>query len=93
MGANSIILLGVTIGDNSIIGAESVVTKSIPENVVAAGNPARIISSIEEYKEKIQSLMSQSPLYEEEYTIQGNITHEMKEQMKKELETQIGFVK
>lgn len=93
VGADSIILLGVTIGDNSIIGAGSVVTKSIPKNVVAAGNPARIISSIEEYKEKIQSLMSQSPLYEEEYTMRGNITNEMKQQMKKELEKGVGFVK
>lgn len=43
MGANVTILPGITIGDNSIIGAGSVVTKDIPANVVAAGNPCRII--------------------------------------------------
>ena len=37
---------GVTIGDNSIIGTGSVVTKDIPANVVAAGNPCRVIKSI-----------------------------------------------
>ncbi len=46
IGANSIILPGVTIGKNSVIGAGSIVTKSIDDNVVAAGNPARIIRKI-----------------------------------------------
>lgn len=43
IGEKSIILPGVTIGDHSFIGAGSVVTKPIPEKVIAAGNPARII--------------------------------------------------
>jgi acetyltransferase-like isoleucine patch superfamily enzyme len=43
IGANSIILPGVTIGKNSVIGAGSIVTKSIPDRVLAVGNPARII--------------------------------------------------
>ena len=46
IGANSIILPGVEIGENSVIGAGSVVTKSIPSGVVAAGNPAKIIKVI-----------------------------------------------
>lgn len=46
IGANSILLPGVTIGKNSVIGAGSVVTKSIPDNVVAAGTPAKIIKKI-----------------------------------------------
>lgn len=43
IGEKAIILPGVTIGDNAIIGAGSVVTKNIPANVVAVGNPARVI--------------------------------------------------
>lgn len=43
VGMNSIIMRGVTIGDNSIVGAGSIVTKDIPANVIAAGNPCRII--------------------------------------------------
>lgn len=46
VGANAIILPGVTIGKNSVIGAGSVVTKSIPDNVVAAGNPAKILKTL-----------------------------------------------
>ena len=42
-----IILGGVTIGDNTIIGAGSVVTKDIPSNVIAAGNPCRVIRVID----------------------------------------------
>jgi UDP-2-acetamido-3-amino-2,3-dideoxy-glucuronate N-acetyltransferase len=47
IGSNATILCGITIGANSIIGAASVVTKSIPDNVIAAGNPARVIRSID----------------------------------------------
>ena len=52
VGAKTIFLPGVTIGDNVIIGAGSVVTKSFPSNVVVAGSPAKIICSLEEFKEK-----------------------------------------
>lgn len=43
IGENAIILSGVKIGKNTIVGANAVVTKSFPDNVVVAGNPARII--------------------------------------------------
>ena len=43
IGVNSIILPGVTIGDNVIIGAGSVVTSDIPSNMIAVGSPARVI--------------------------------------------------
>lgn len=46
LGSNVSILKGVTIGKNSIIGNGSVVTKNIPENVVAAGNPAKVIRNL-----------------------------------------------
>ncbi|MHC5269490.1 chorismate mutase [Enterococcus sp. LJL98] len=48
IGGGSIILPGVTLGDNVVVGAGSVVTKSFPDNVVLAGNPARVIRSLAE---------------------------------------------
>lgn len=48
LGAGVIVLPGVTIGDNTVIGAGSVVTKDIPANVVAVGNPCRVLREISE---------------------------------------------
>lgn len=52
LGGNVIITPGVTIGDNAVIGAGSVVTKDIPDNAVAAGNPCRVIRMITEEDKK-----------------------------------------
>ena len=46
IGGNVIVLPGVTIGDNTVIGAGSVVTKDIPANVVAVGNPCKVIKQL-----------------------------------------------
>ncbi|HMV45940.1 MAG TPA: sugar O-acetyltransferase [Leptospiraceae bacterium] len=48
IGANSVILPGVRIGENSVIGAGSIVTKNIPSNVVAVGSPCRVVRDIQE---------------------------------------------
>lgn len=50
IGANSVILGGVTIGNRSIIGAGSIVTKDIPSDCVAVGNPCRVIKTISHSK-------------------------------------------
>ncbi len=49
LGAGVIVKGGVTIGDNTVIGAGSVVTKDIPANVVAVGNPCKVLREIGEY--------------------------------------------
>ena len=46
IGGNAVIMPGVTIGDNVVIGAGSIVTKDLPSNVIAAGNPCRVIREI-----------------------------------------------
>ena len=59
IGGSVVILPGVTIGDNTVIGAGSVVTKDVPANVIAAGNPCRVLREITEkdrkfyYKDRI----------------------------------------
>lgn len=46
LGANVVVMKGVHIGCNSVIGMNSVVTKDIPDNVIAGGNPCKVIKSI-----------------------------------------------
>lgn len=58
VGAGSIILPGVHIGNRVIIGAGSVVTKDIPDNSVAVGNPAKVICPIDEYLDKEKAKMN-----------------------------------
>jgi maltose O-acetyltransferase len=48
LGGGAIVLPGVTIGDRAVVGAGSVVTRAVPADVVVAGNPARVIRSLEE---------------------------------------------
>lgn len=52
IGMNSLIMPGVIIGNNVLVAAGSVVTKSVPDNVCIGGNPARVLCTIEEYKNK-----------------------------------------
>lgn len=65
IGYRTIILPGVTIGPNSVVAAGSVVTRNIPPNVLAAGNPAKPVMSIEQYAE--WSLAATPTYVEEEY--------------------------
>lgn len=57
VGASSIILPGVHIGNRVIIGAGSIVTKDIPDNSVAVGNPAKVICSVDDYLAKERAKM------------------------------------
>lgn len=54
IGMNAIIMPGITIGNNAIIGAGSIVTKDVPSNSVVGGNPAKKIISYSDYEDKIK---------------------------------------
>ena len=55
IGVNTIVMPGVKIGSNVVIGAGSVVTKDIPDNAVAIGVPAKVVSSFADYQAKIKA--------------------------------------
>ncbi len=94
LGAGSLILPGVTIGENSVIGAGSVVIKDIPDNCIAAGNPAKVICSLDEYIKKQKLFIHDENCFDESYTLRGKITEEKKKEMIKVLEKhKIGFVR
>lgn len=55
IGNCALIMPGVSIGNNVIVGAGSVVTKSIPDNAIVGGNPAKTIGSVDEYEQKMMA--------------------------------------
>ena len=67
IGANATVLPGVCVGDNCVIGANSVVTKNVPENTVVTGNPARVVCSLSEFREKNGALMENTKVFGREY--------------------------
>ena len=92
IGAGSVVLPGVTIGSNVVIGANSTVTHDVPDGMVAAGNPARIICTLEEYLNKERARMESAPCYGEEYTLRADVSMEKRLQQKKDLAGKIGFI-
>ena len=92
IGAESVVLPGVTIGSNVIIGANSTVTHDIPDNSVAVGNPARVICSLEAYLEKQRERMEQAPCYGEDFTLRTELPMEKRMQQKEELTGKIGYI-
>lgn len=80
LGANTTVLPGVTIGDNAVIGAGSVVTKDIPAGVVAAGVPARVISTTDELMRKTREKMkADGKVFDAGFRMNGGLDARKKE--------------
>jgi maltose O-acetyltransferase len=74
VGAHSVIMPGVTVGDGAIVGAGSIVTKDVAPGMVVAGNPARPICTVDDYLAKERAMMAELPVFGEEYTQRANVT-------------------
>jgi len=97
IGNDCIILPNVTIKQNSIVGARSVVTKDVPPNTVVVGNPAKVIETIEEYKEKVfgiwkkqkpngyLSRLKHSVIYEPRYIHEEKVKEENRKMLREHL--------
>jgi maltose O-acetyltransferase len=93
IGAGSIILPGVTVGDDAIVGAGSVVRSDVEPGTVVAGNPARTITTTEDYVERHVNAMEVRPRYPREgWTVRGGIGQANKERMRAELADGPGYV-
>jgi maltose O-acetyltransferase len=91
IGAGSIILPNVRIGDNVIIGAGSIVTKNIPSNVVAAGNPAKILCPIEQFLSKNKSMMENCLVLGNELSSK-DLSLEIKGEINTKIDDCVGYI-
>ena len=91
IGDSVIVLPYVNIGPGSIIGAGSVVTKDVSSGMVAAGNPAKVICSVDEYLGKIKKLAEKKTIFNEEYFIE-NVNKEKRDKVLQSVEESIGFI-
>jgi maltose O-acetyltransferase len=91
IGDSTIVLPKVTIGPNSIIGAGSVVTKDIPPNTVAAGNPTKIISTLNDYLNKIKILSDKKKIFSEDYFI-NNLDAQKRQELLSSVGYEVGFI-
>lgn len=88
IGYGSIVLPNTKIGNKVIVGAGTVVAKDVPDNVVIAGNPFRILCTFDEYIEKNRAKLEKGPTYN---TYWPNKTQEEKDRMYQELKNTGGY--
>jgi maltose O-acetyltransferase len=91
IGDSVVVLPGVTIGPRAVIGAGSVVSKDIPENSIALGNPARVICSLDDYLRRRRHAAAERGVLGREYW-EENLTNERRLQLIERLSSGDGFI-
>lgn len=92
IGDSAILLPGVAIGSNVIIGAGSVVTRDVPADSVAAGNPARVIASFDEFVKRHSENREKKRCFPEDRFDIAVLSERDKEEMLASLEKQVGYM-
>jgi maltose O-acetyltransferase len=91
LGDSVIVLPGVTIGPNSIVGAGAVVTHHIPPGSVVSGNPAKIIGTTESYLSKIKSMSKDKKIFDASYYI-GRLNETSRQELLESVSDSLGFI-
>jgi maltose O-acetyltransferase len=93
VGAHAIVLPGVTIGDDAIVGAGSVVRHDVEPGTVVAGNPARVLTDTDSYADRHRERMADRPRWPRSgWTVRGGITEANKQEMRRALTTGEAYV-
>ena len=93
IGDSTLILPGVSIGPNCIIGAGSVVIRDIPQDSIAAGNPAKVLGSIEDFKKKHDENKNRFRCFSEKDFNIGAISKSGKQEMIEYLNRHTAYMK
>jgi maltose O-acetyltransferase len=91
IGDSAIILPGVTIGPNSIVGAGSVVTKDVPPGMVVTGDPARATSTVSDYIKKMEALSKNKKIFSREYFVE-KLDERKRKEILQAVQDEIGFI-
>lgn len=92
IGASAVVLPGVSIGDDAVIGAGSIVSRNVPPRVVAAGNPCKVLCSLEDFLARKRTEMEALPCFGDEFTIERNVSDERKAEMTARMKDGYGYV-